>query len=338
MTRLLRDGTVRIGPATCIPDVLKSLGADPAKVLSEAGLDLKLFSNPDNLISFSARSHLIALCQQETGCDHFGLLIGEKIGLSSFGLVGYLVQNSPDVDSALNNLVRYFHLHAQGAILVKKIENGVAFLGYSIYQPGVEASTQLEDAAIAIAYNILNTLCGPDWEPIKTCFVHRKPRDLKPFWHFFRGALQFDAGLNGVYFDVEFLQQPVMAADPELHRLLQKQINKLEADYGDDFPGQVKRVLITALFMGHGKIDQIAALFSMHSRTLNRRLSTYGTNFKQLADEVRYEIARQMLEASDIEVGKVSAMMGYSDASSFTKAFKRWSNTTPSRWREENKI
>jgi two-component system response regulator YesN len=45
-----------------------------------------------------------------------------------------------------------------------------------------------------------------------------------------------------------------------------------------------------------------------------------------------------MLEASDIEVGKVSAMMGYSDASSFTKAFKRWSNTTPSRWREENKI
>ena len=334
----IKESTVRIGPAARIPDVLRTLGVDPARVLAEAGLDLELFNDPDNLISFTARSHLIALCQVKTGCDHFGLLLGKQVGLSSFGLVGYLVQNSPNVGSALNSLVRYFHLHAQGSIVVQKVENEMAFLGYSIYQPGTEATAQLEDAAVAIMYNALHTLCGPEWKPIEICFAHRKPRDLKPFRQFFRAPLQFDAEQNGLYFDVEYLKQPITVADPELHRLLQKQIDQLEARYGDDFPEQVRRVLITALFTGHAKADQVAALFSMHSRTLNRRLNTFGTSFKKLADEVRYEIARQMLETSDIEVSGVSEMMGYSDASAFTKAFKRWSSTTPSHWREENKI
>jgi AraC-like DNA-binding protein len=79
----------------------------------------------------------------------------------------------------------------------------------------------------------------------------------------------------------------------------------------------------------------VAALFSMHSRTLNRRLNAFGTSFRDLVDEVRFEIARQMLEDSSMDVTQIADMLDYADASAFTRAFRRWSGATPARWRAE---
>jgi AraC-like DNA-binding protein len=71
----------------------------------------------------------------------------------------------------------------------------------------------------------------------------------------------------------------------------------------------------------------------MHSRTLSRRLSAFSTNFQALVDEGRFEIARQMLEDSAMEVSQIAASLDYADASAFTRAFRRWSGTTPALWR-----
>lgn len=337
MQRLSQDGVVRIGGAGAIPEVLESLGVKPADVLAEAGLDPNLFDDPDNLVSYSARSRLLAICVARTGCRHFGLLVGQQGGLSSLGLVGYLVMHSPDVQSALQSLVHYFHLHAQGAAVYLMKDNGLAFLGYSIYQPDVEASEQIEDGAVAIAFNILRKLCGPEWVPAEVCFAHRKPRGLRPFRRFFKASMRFDAEQNGVFFPAQWLEQPVPEADPELHRLLQQQINRLEAEYQEDFPEQIRRVLSIALLTNHATADQVAALFSMHTRTLHRRLRAFDTSFKELADQSRYRIARQMLEDSEIDLIQIAGMLHYADSRSFTRAFKRWSGATPARWRAERK-
>jgi AraC-like DNA-binding protein len=74
----------------------------------------------------------------------------------------------------------------------------------------------------------------------------------------------------------------------------------------------------------------------MHSRTLHRRLEAHGTNFRSLLDECRYEIARQMLEDTDADVGGIAGMLDYADTSAFARAFRRWSGTTPSRWRKRD--
>ncbi len=104
----------------------------------------------------------------------------------------------------------------------------------------------------------------------------------------------------------DILKHRLPGIDDELRRLLQRQIESLERRHGDDFPAQVRSVLHTALMTGHAKADQVAALFGMHSRTLNRRLNAFGVAFQQLVDESRFEIARQMLEYSAIEVGQIS--------------------------------
>jgi AraC-like DNA-binding protein len=71
----------------------------------------------------------------------------------------------------------------------------------------------------------------------------------------------------------------------------------------------------------------------MHSRTLHRHLAESGTNFRALVDESRYEIARQMLDDTDRDVGQIACMLDYADTSAFARAFRRWSGTTPSGWR-----
>ena len=328
---------VRVGTTMAIPAVLENLGANPAEVLAEAGFDLALFDDPDNLISFAARSRLANHCVARTGCRHFGLLVGQQISLDSLGLVGLLVKYSPDVETALRSLVRNFHLHVHGATTSLETGDRNATLGYAIYEPHVEATDQIGAGAAAMLFNILRTLCGPEWKPVAIEFAHRKPETVGPFRRFFQAPLIFDTEQYAVAFAADWLSRPLPDTDPQLHRLLQRQIDALEARHGDDFPEQVRSVLRTALVTGHARADQVAALFSMHARTLNRRLDAFGVGFRELVDEGRFEIARQMLEDSAMPVSQIATMLDYADASAFTRAFRRWSGTTPARWRAKQR-
>jgi AraC-like DNA-binding protein len=73
----------------------------------------------------------------------------------------------------------------------------------------------------------------------------------------------------------------------------------------------------------------------MHRRTLSRHLKGSGMGFRALANEIRFEIARQLLEDSDVSLGQIGAALGYSEASAFTRAFRRWSGQTPTSWRAD---
>jgi AraC-like DNA-binding protein len=320
-----------------IPPVLTSLGADPAEVLAEAGFDPKLFDDPDNLISNAARGRLFAHCVARTGCKHFGLLVGQRTNLYAFGLVGLLAKYAPDAGSALRSLVNGLHLHVRGAATHLEVNGDWAVLSYRIHQPNVEATDQVCDGALAVIVNIMRDLCDPDWKPAEVRFAHRKPEDAGPFRQFFQAPLVFDAEHNAVVFSADWLRFALPDADPEARRLLQKQIDALEARHSDDLPGQVLSLLGTALVTGHGTADQVAAFFSMHSRTLNRRLNAFGTSFQKLRGEACFQIAGQMLELSELEVAQIAAALDYADASAFTRAFRRWSGTTPARWRAQHK-
>ena len=331
------EAGVRIGTIVALPSILRNLGVNPAEILAEAGFDLAQFDDPDNRISYAARSYLIAHCVARTGCQHLGILIGQQIDLHSLGLVGLLVKYSPDVGTALRNLVHFLHLHVRGAVTSLETGDDSAILRYEIYQPGVEAIAQVADGAVASMFNILRSLCGPEWKATEVRFSHSKPDDVRPFRSFFRAPLVFDAEQNAVIFAADWLNHRLPGIDPELRRLLLKQIDVLEVKYGDDFPGQVRRVLRTALVTGQARSDQIAALFSMHPRTLSRRLNDFDTSFQALLDEGRFEIARQMLEDSRTDMNQIAMTLDYADASAFTRAFRRWSGTTPARWRQNHK-
>lgn len=327
------SATVRIGGSQAIPDVLQDLGLDPAEILEEAGFNLAVFNDPDNLVGFRARGHLIQHCAQRSGCQHFGLLVGQRGGLHSLGLTGLLAKNSPDVETALRNLEVYLHLHVRGAATRLTVDDHAAMLTYSVYEPGVEGGEQIGDGACAMILNILRSLCGNGFLPEEVRFAHRRPTDLGPYRRFFQAPLVFDAEEYGVVFASKWLARRLPTPDAELERLLRKQVEVLEALYSSQFPDQVRSVLSPAILTGQASAQQVAGLFSMHVRTFSRRLQESGTSFHALVDEQRFELARRMLRDTGLQVSRIAAALGYADASAFGRAFRRWSGDTPAQWR-----
>jgi AraC-like DNA-binding protein len=325
--------TIRISSLVRLPAVLRSLGADVARLLAEVGIEPSLLDNPDNVIGYATRSRLLNHCVARTGCHHLGLLVGQQGQLQDLGLIGLLAKYSPDAGAALRSLVRHFHLHARGVSLSLTVDDDAATLGYTIHLPHTVATDQVGDGAAAMMLNVMRSLCGPDWAPAEVLLAHRRPADERPYRQVFRAPLRFDAECNGLTFPAHWLSHPLPLADPDLGRLLQRQIDALEARHADAFPEQVRSVLRSALLARHAKAEEVAALFSMHTRTLSRRLEAFGTSYQELLDEGRFEIARQMLEDSALEVGQIATALDYADASAFTRAFRRWSGTTPGQWR-----
>jgi AraC-like DNA-binding protein len=328
---------VRVGTIAALPAVLRALGANPVELFADVGIDPAAFADPDSVMPYAARSRLLSHCVARTGCQHIGLLLGQQAGLESLGLVGLLVKYSPDVGTALRSLVRNLHFHVRGGAASLEVQGDAAVLSHDVYQAGAVAVDQIGDGAVAILFNTLRTLCGPEWKPTEVRFSHGRPVDIGPYRRFFGVPLRFDSAQNSVAFPVRWLAHPLPVADRELTRLLQRQLAVLEARHGDDFPDQVRSVLRTALLSDLGSAERVAGLFSVHSRTLHRRLNAYGTSFRKLADEGRFEIARQLLEGSVMGVSRIAELQGYADASAFTRAFRRWSGTTPAQWRSERR-
>jgi AraC-like DNA-binding protein len=95
----------------------------------------------------------------------------------------------------------------------------------------------------------------------------------------------------------------------------------------------LRRVLRTELLRGTCSVTTVARYFSMHRRTLHRHLRMEGFAFRQVADGIRFEIACELLENTDMALSQVAAALQYSELSAFTRAFRRWSGQSPSAWR-----
>ena len=333
--RRSRDSTLAIGPLLAAPEVLERLGADVAAVLAEARMTREQFESPDNVISYDAMGRLFARGVAHTGCQHLGLLVGQPGGLHSLGLVGLLVRCSRDVGTALRSLERHFHLRVRGAALVLDVDGPTTRMGHVVHDR-VEATEQINDGALAEVFNILRVLCGPKWRPTEIQFARRMPADLRPFRRFFDAPLRFDADMHAVVFNSRWLSHELPAVDPELQRLLSREIARLEQTHGDNFPDQIRTVLRSSLPTGAVSAESVAGLFSMHPRTLARRLEGFGTGLRELLDETRHDAAREMLAHTSLDVGQIAESLGYARTSVFTRAFGRWTGTTPVAWRRRH--
>lgn len=231
---LVMNGALRIGPIVPIPRLLREMAIDPIDVMRKVGIDPILFDDPENTIPFAVMGQLFNVCVVRSGCPHFGLLMGQQSGASSLGVVGLLAQHSPDVRTALRNVVLHLHLHDRGAVPTLAMQDEMAMLGYTIYQKAVASTDQIYDGALAIAFSFMKMLCGPGWLPSEVRFCHAEPVDREPYRRFFKAPLRFDAEQTALLFPATWLDQAVHGADPQLRRILEAETQALKVlDDGD---------------------------------------------------------------------------------------------------------
>lgn len=328
---------IRIGPIMAIPDVLEELGVKPERAFAEADVDPALFSSPDNRMSLSAAGRLLRISAQLTGTDHFGLLVGDRFMLNSLGDLGTLMQNSATVGDALRSLLLHLHLHDRGAApILFSPTPGYSVLGYVIYRHNTPAPSMIYDAAITIAYRILEELCDESWSPLCVQFSYSKPDDAASYRHFFNTRVRFDAEVSGVVFESKWLSNPIIDAKPNLHFDLVRLVLQQENRNALSFIEQVRIVLPQMVLSGTASSQAIAALFGFSERTLRRRLVEQSTNLQKLLDEARFELARQLLGNTSLTVSEIALSLHYSDPNVFSRAFRNWAGLSPTRWRKHN--
>jgi AraC-like DNA-binding protein len=327
---------VRVGPLTCIPAVLRGLGQEPEPVFDSVGLKVAQFADPDTEISYLAASRLLRRCSTATGCEHFGLVVGTRAAPSVLGVAGFMLRAAPDVGTGLRGLVQHLDLHDQGGVPTLLIQGGVALLGYAIQQPRAEAVDQIYDLSMAVACNIMRALCGETWSPTEVLLSRRPPRDLTPYRQFFHAPLRFDADLSALAFPSRWLTHKVASADHLLHRHLEREAEALHSVRNANIIGDVRRSLRQLLANRKCAVSDLARQLCMHQRTLNRRLREEGTSFRREIDEIRYAMARQLLEESTMSIARIATTLCYADVTAFSRAFKRWTGITPAQWRTHN--
>jgi len=326
--------TQRVGVISELPHILRELRVDPAEVLLAAGLDPHSLDQVDNRIGVDELDRLFQVCMARTGSEHIGLMIGQRYRQSHFGHLGELMRCAKTVGEALRNFVVYQHLNSDVGATFLQEEGETTALGFVIYQQTLQRADQLYDGAMAVACMMLRELCSKRWTAKEVFLSHRKPADIVPYREFFRARVRFDHPYSAVSFSRRWMDQPIPSANPGRFGELRKAI---EARGAATLVPQLHRALRLMLINGLSTGDALAQSLSLHRRTLNRRLRAQGTTFQRILDDVRYEIARQLLSQTDLSIREIASALCYSEASAFLHAFRRWAGTSPMRFREENK-
>jgi AraC-like DNA-binding protein len=332
--RTLPPGYSHLGVSKEIAPTLREFGLDPAPLIRAAGLDPRLFDDGMSVISFAALGRLFTLCVARTNCPHFGLLVGQRATILSLGMVGRLMLHSDTVGDALRALVANLSLHDRAVVPSLTISDGTALLSFATYQAESTSTEQICDAALGVTVNIVRTLCESNWNPVEVLLPKAAPADAEAYRRHFRAPARFNQETATLVVPARDLDLRVAGADPLLRVTLEERIQHLKGAQGSAFSDDIRRLLRTRLTSHRCSAEDIADLLTMHRRTLSRRLQG-GIGYRALTNEIRFEIARQLLEDSEVSLGQIGAALGYSEASAFTRAFRRWSGQTPTSWRAD---
>ena len=333
-TGVVPGGYDRAASTIALVPLLEQFGVSLDSLLAESGLSAGLFSHPDNLIPFREGTRLLGLCADRCDCPHFGLLMGDATPLKAYGIVGELMQCAPDVRTALRLMCRFMTLVDGGGLLTLSESRQFASFSYSVYEPGVERTEVLGDNVLAVSCSVLRDLCGRRWRPHEVLFARSRPANIQPYIEILKAPLRFDVEQSAVKFEKAWLDLKLSSADPDRLRTLEARARALEASETGDLLAQVRRVVRRQLLSGTCSMESVASDLGMHRRTLDRQLQHVGITFKVLSDEIRYEVARQLLVDTAMPVIAISQCLHYANPSAFTHAFRRWSGTTPTGWRE----
>ena len=327
---------VRAGPLMGLIAILQEHDIEPESILKSFGFKVSNFQNPDFELPFITTSRFIARCVEVTECEHLGLLNGMRADPSSIGIAGFMLRTARDVDTALHALQRHLDLHDTGGTVTLITDGKYTSLGYAVHLSGVSALDQIYDQSITIACNIMRSLCGDDWNPTEVLLSRPKPENTAPYKHFFKAPIRFDAAESSIIFPTRWLKHKLPTEDPLLFEYLEKKAQELHQDKEHDLVTQLRRYIRNKLITKECTAGDAAKHIGLHERTLNRRLHELGTTFRDEVNEVRYALARSFLANSHATNAEIALALGYTDATTFNRSFKRWSGTSPAEWRNQH--
>jgi len=282
------------------------LGLDRAAILSQAGLDESELNEPDARIRVAKVLDIwraMVAVREDPG---LGIQIGSALRARDGGLL--------------------------------EVRNGVAEYSVRPLPELMSSLRRLADCDLAAVLAVARDITDRDLVPVEVHLPYpRQDEDLSAHVDFFRCRLEFDRQHARLVFKASQMELPTHAADEGLMRYLEgyaEQVLETMVPQGS-LSDRVERALWAGLKEGEVSLDWTASNLAISARTLQRRLRDDGTSFNELRDGFRREMATRLLAQPDLAIYEIALLLGYSELSTFYRAFRRWTGTSPRQHRED---
>jgi len=318
-----------------IAQTLRLQGEDAMEVIESVGIDPASIVNSDRRVPLDAMHKLMRRCIEVTGNQSFGLMAAEQLQpqiLQGLGL-GWLVSDT--VYDGLRRTVRFCRLMSTGAIMQLNEEGQYVHLTIT-RSAKIE---QCEAGAIDFSVGIIARMCrlamGEYIAPVKIEMERPTPVDVAQFESILCCPITFGQKQSRLTFYIPDILMPLATGDPDLAR-----VNDAQAQgYIDSFlvhntTRKVVEKIVETLPDGAPNQQQIAETLNMSNRTLQRKLKSEGTSFLDLLQSTRMQLARRYLLQPARSVVETSYLLGFSEPSTFSRAFKRWTGQAPADFKE----
>jgi len=318
--------------AAGLTDAIEAAGRDPDEILRAVGLDRAAVADRHGFIPSAAFTLALEEAARVTGDECFGLHFGERYHPKDIGALAYVVLNSPTIAVAFENVARYLRIYNEAAAVSFVQSEKNAFLQHRLRDVPLQRRRQHEECALTVALGTIRMMAGSEWRPLEVRFEHEPPARTNEHARIFGAPVLFGGDGNVMVIEREFCDREVPTADRRLYPILEEYLKRqLENSPTEDrFVVAVQHAVANSMKDGEPKLPDVARTIGVSVRTLQRRLSESGVDYKGLVDDIRHRLALRYLKDRKHTLSEVAYLLGYSEISAFSRAFRRWTGSTPS--------
>ncbi len=275
------------------------------------------------------------MASEVTGDDNFGLWFGNQFLPRDIGMLGYAVVSSHTLRDALLNLENLGRYHQEASLLrMKSLSGGKFAFEYKILKSDINDRRQDAEFSLATFQNIIRECCGSKWTPLEVHFEHPQPKKSNDHMKIFGAPVSFSQPWNALIFDGDILDRKMPVHDVRLLGLMEAALRRVNSDFIQasliDF---LKSCIRGGLVNGYPRIEDAAVEMGVSVSAINAELFAIGTTYNRVVDDVRRSLALSYVSNKLLNLTDISMMLGYSELSAFSRAFRRWNGKSPRSFR-----
>lgn len=308
----------------------QAAGLAPLDMLREVGIDPASALDPDLKLPSEAIGQLLENSAERSGWQDFGVRLAESRSFLVLGPLAFLVREQGSVRASLQMLIRYMHLHNESLQMWLEEDGQQARLCFDHVGRSTPTRQSL-GLSITVVYRFLKHALPEEWQPLRVCFMHEAPRDLRAVRRVFANRASYQEAINGIVFKRADLDRP-LSTSSQLGRYAHDYVQTLSAGGPLSTAAQVRRLILAALGSGQCTLGDIARQLGLDVRTVRRHLAREATSFNTLLCEVRRELAPRYLAGPPRSRDELALLLGFQAPQSFTRWFRAEFGQPAAQW------
>ena len=328
------------GLARLVCERLREEAIPLAPLLSKAGLNAAQIDNSSVRVEARSQVKILDLAADALQDDLLGFHLAGEYDLREIGLLYYVLASSDIMIDALQKAARYGRITNEGVTLNIRANKEVAI---TFEHTGVERRSDCHHIEFWLVslVRLCRQLTNRRLIPSRIRVVHHRKKTPAEFRSLFGCDIEFGAAVDELVFPGAVAAMPIVSADNYLNRLLMKYCEQALAHRAPprtSLRASVENAMAPLLPHGKANAVEVARRIGMTHRTLARKLSSESLTFSEIAEQLKGDLARHYLGSSDLPISEIAWLLGYSEVSAFTHAFKRWTGMTPRQARAKGPV